>query len=98
NARHELVDDAERVADDRRLVALRMRALVDPGERGEHEFRPLGAHAPNDFLDDVTVDVEPAANIAAEVRARDARRRAQSAEAANAERGDASAGREAAAD
>src|SRR3954470_3499035 len=86
--RPQLVDDADRVANDRGVVALRVRALVDTGERREDEIGPLVAHTPNDFLDHVAVDVEPAADIAAEVGARDARGR----------RRDARAGREAAAD
>src|SRR3954471_8306216 len=86
--RHELVDDADGVANDRGVVALRVRALVDTGERREDEVGALVAHTPNDFLDHVAIDVEPAADVAAEVGPGDARGR----------RRDARAGREAAAD
>ena len=66
-----------------------MRALVDSSERRKDEIGALVTHAPNDFLDDVTIDVEPATHVAAEVRARDARRRTECAQAPDAERGDA---------
>src|SRR5580765_2735837 len=60
DASDELIDDADGVANDRRVVALRVRALVDSGECGEDEIGTLVAHALNDFLDDVAVEVEPA--------------------------------------
>jgi hypothetical protein len=76
-----VVDDAERVAHDGRVVAARVRRLVDAGERGEHHARPVRgaarprlAHARGDLGADVAVDVEPPRDVAGEVGARGAER------------------------
>src|SRR5690348_2300174 len=98
NTRDELVDDPDRVADDRCLVPLGVRGLVDPGERRENEFGALLAHSPNDLFDDVAIEVEPTADIPAEVRSRHTRCRAQGAKTLHTEGRDAPAGRESAAD
>ncbi|CAA9362178.1 MAG: hypothetical protein AVDCRST_MAG11-4196 [uncultured Gemmatimonadaceae bacterium] len=71
------VDDAHRVERVGARVPGRVRRLVDPRERREGERGARLAHAARDERAHVAVDREPAAHVAAEVRARRAQREAR---------------------
>ena len=65
----------ERVHDHRRALTARVRHLVDAGERGEHEVGPVArARGASTCAADVAIDLQPAGDVAAEVRARGAER------------------------
>src|SRR5678815_3202002 len=72
NSRGGVVYDAQRVEHGRRLMATRVRHLVDARQRGEGERRTIDAHTLDDLIRHVTVDVEPAGDVAAEMRSRGA--------------------------
>src|SRR4029078_1881288 len=67
-----VVYDSQRVEHGRRLMATRVRHLVDARQRGEGERRTIDAHTLDALIRHVTVDVEPAGDVAAEMRSRGA--------------------------
>ena len=68
-----LVYDSHRVSDDRRILTLCVRSLVDAGQGDERIPIASSAQAPRCFLADAAIDCQPAADVAAEMSRRRSR-------------------------
>ena len=69
------IDDAQRVIDERRRLPGRMRCLVDSDERRKREIRLARPDVIDHEISRFRIDIQPASDIAAEVRSRHAPRR-----------------------